>query len=122
MLSAPASIPATIALIFPCGFDPTEVDRWTFSATIAGRSHDSASRITGSKPAHDTRFGSSKTGAPPDHPCCSFTLSAFWIQINQDFSTPDSSVLKGTSTSDPSGYPLPIHGSRLSLDPWMGSG
>ena len=60
MLSAPASIPATIALIFPAGFDPIEVGRWTFSATIPGRSHASASRITGSRPAHDTRFGSSK--------------------------------------------------------------
>src|SRR5882672_6252273 len=60
MLSAPATIPATIALIFPAGFDPTEVDRWTFRATIPGRSHNSANRITGSRPAHDTRFGSSK--------------------------------------------------------------
>ncbi len=69
MLSAPATIPATIAESFPAGFDPIEVGRSTFSATIPGRSHDSASRITGSRPAHDTRFGSSNEARTTGVPC-----------------------------------------------------
>ena len=66
---------------------------------------------------HQTRAGHQvriiEDRRPTRPPCCSFTLSAFWIQINQDFSTPDSSVPEGTSTSNPPRDPLPIHGSRL---------
>lgn len=48
--------------------DPLSPDRCTPAATIPRRPADSASRITDSRPAHDTRFGSSNvacaTGAP----------------------------------------------------------
>jgi hypothetical protein len=100
MLSAPAAIPAMIEVNFPTGFTPADATLLDASDTRPAISSDrlvcSASAIAGTRPAQDTTFGSSKTDAPPDHPCCSFTLSAFWIQINQDFSTPDSSVPEGT--------------------------
>jgi hypothetical protein len=59
MLSAPASIPATTPVVFATGFGD---DVATCSATSSCRPADSASRITGTRPAADTRFGSSKTG------------------------------------------------------------
>ena len=55
--SAPATIPATSAGTFNRAFGDGTL---SFSATSPDSPHDSASTITGSSPAHDTKFGSSK--------------------------------------------------------------
>jgi hypothetical protein len=65
MLSAPAAMPATIVATLPPGFVPVEIPRSTRWSTSPVRSAFSASRITGTSPAHDTRFGSSKTALTP---------------------------------------------------------
>ena len=81
MQSAPAAIPAMIEVSFPAGFTPAEatldVLNLTRSAISSGRPARSANPITGTRPAHDTRCSSSKTGAARDHPSGSFTPSAF---------------------------------------------
>ena len=59
MESAPASMPATIPGIFRCAFAPTATVILRCSATRPARSQSWARRITGTSPAHDTRFGSS---------------------------------------------------------------
>ena len=59
MESAPASMPATIPGIFRCAFAPTATVTFRCSATSPARSQSWARRITGTSPAHDTRFGSS---------------------------------------------------------------
>lgn len=62
MLSAPTSIPATIVRNFAATFaDAT----FTPCANRAENPTDSANSSTGTKPAADTRFGSSKTGNNP---------------------------------------------------------
>jgi hypothetical protein len=50
-----ATIPATRARTFAAAFTPTV----TRSASSASSPHRRASAITGTSPAHDTRFGSS---------------------------------------------------------------
>jgi hypothetical protein len=39
---------------------------------------------------------------------------------DQDVDTPNSPTTEGTSTLKPAATLQPIHGSRLSLDPWTG--
>ncbi|GAA5034879.1 hypothetical protein GCM10023317_87790 [Actinopolymorpha pittospori] len=56
----------------------------TRSPTSSDRPARSANAITGTNPAHDTRFCSSNTGVARDHPYGSFTVSAFWIGLDQD--------------------------------------
>jgi hypothetical protein len=72
MQSAPAAIPAMIEPSLPAGFTPAEATLVVLIATLPATSPDrparSASAITGTKPAHDTRFSSSKTGVARDHP------------------------------------------------------
>ena len=83
MLSAPAAIPAMIVVIFPAGFTPAEATRTESNETRSLTSWDrpacSASAITGTNPAHDTRFSSSEIGVAVDHAGGSFTISAFWV-------------------------------------------
>jgi hypothetical protein len=59
MLSAPPIIPATIPGTFTCGFTPHRPPIPTCSSTRPARPARCASAITGTKPASDTRFGSS---------------------------------------------------------------
>ena len=59
MESAPASMPATIPGTFRCAFAATGPITFTCAATRPARSQRWARRITGTNPAHDTRFGSS---------------------------------------------------------------
>ena len=65
MLSAPAHIPAIRVASFGAGLaDPDLIlgsAMWTFSANNSGRPVCSASAITGTSPAHDTRLSSSNT-------------------------------------------------------------
>ncbi len=61
MESAPAIIPATIAATFNPAFAPTGPATFRCSATRTARSQSWARRITGTSPAHDTRFGSSNS-------------------------------------------------------------
>lgn len=58
MLSAPASIPLTTAAVFAAAFG----EGTDSPSSRPYRPADSASRSAGTKPAADTRFGSSKTG------------------------------------------------------------
>ena len=67
MLSAPAAIPAMIEVTFPAGFTPAEATRRLTRAGPASASSSdspacSASAITGTRPAHDTRWASSNSG------------------------------------------------------------
>jgi hypothetical protein len=57
--SAPAIIPATSEPIFTPGFAPTFAATCTCSTTKSSKPTFSASRSAGTKPACDTRFGSS---------------------------------------------------------------
>ena len=102
ILSAPAAIPATIEVILPAGFAPAEATLVEPTATLPETSSErparSANAITGTRPAHDTRFSSSKIGTARDHTSGSFTLSAFWLGPDQELNTPDSSDPEGTST------------------------
>ena len=81
MLSASAAIPAMIEVSFPAGFTPAEatldVRILTLSSINADKPARSASPISGARPAHDTRFSSSKTGVARDQTSGSFTVSAF---------------------------------------------
>ena len=67
MLSAPAAIPAMIEVSFPAGFTPAEATR------VSDANRDLlveqlrepgllGQPITGTRPAHDTRFSSSNSG------------------------------------------------------------
>jgi hypothetical protein len=82
MLSAPAAIPAMIDVNLPAGFSAADLTLVVLIATLPEISSDrparSASAITGTKPANDTRFSSSNNGVARDHSCGSFTISAFW--------------------------------------------
>src|SRR5665647_2511960 len=60
MLSAPATIPATSAPTFTTGFDPPDPGTRTWARARSCNPARSAKAMTGTKPAHDTRFGSSK--------------------------------------------------------------
>src|SRR5680860_494070 len=114
MQSALAAIPAMIEVTFPDGFTPAEATRveatFTRSAINCESPACSASAITGTRPASDTKCSSSNSGVALDHACDSFTASAFWFQIDQDLNTPDSSVPEGTSTS------ASPHGHRSAAD------
>jgi hypothetical protein len=92
MLSAPAAIPATIEVSLPAGFTAAEATLVALIATRpsinADRPACSASAITGTRPAHDTRFSSSNNGTARDQPCGSFTVSAFSDRVNQDSTLP----------------------------------
>lgn len=64
-----ATIPATTAAALRPGFDPVDRSGRTRPVTRPARPTCSASRITGTSPAHDTRFRSSNT-APVARPVC----------------------------------------------------
>jgi hypothetical protein len=119
MLSAPAAIPATIEVILPAGLDAADL---TLVAPIATRSSinsdnpaRSASAITGTRPANDTKFTSSNSGTARHEPCGNFTTGAFSDRVNQDFDTPDSLDPEGTFAINAPDNDLPVHGSRLSF-------
>jgi hypothetical protein len=91
MPSAPAAIPAMIEVSLPAGFAAAEATLVVVIATLLEISSDrpacSASAITGTRPAHDTRFSSSNSGVVRDQPSGNFTVSAFLDQLNQDLDT-----------------------------------
>src|SRR5665647_102278 len=60
MVSAPATIPATNAATFTSGFDPADPGTRTWARARSCSPARSARVMTGIRPAHDTRFGSSK--------------------------------------------------------------
>lgn len=59
MLSAPASIPPTTLVAFAVALADATLN---WSSRRSCRPADSANPSTGTRPATDTRFGSSKTG------------------------------------------------------------
>lgn len=77
----------------------------------------SASAITGTRPAHDTRFSSSNRASARDDLCHNLAESAFRQPLDQDLSNPHLCGSEGTSTHY---TPLPktqlIGGFRLSDD------
>ena len=68
MLSAPAAIPAMIAVSFPVGFAAPDFTRSQTNRTCSSSSRDnpacSANSSTGTRPAWDTRLSSSNTALP----------------------------------------------------------
>ena len=90
MLSAPHIMPAMIVVSFPAGFtapDATRVlGRSTRSPINRERPVCSANSNTGTKPAADTRFCSSKTADPAANVCDDCTENAFRHTDNRDLS------------------------------------
>jgi hypothetical protein len=66
MLSAPATIPPTSEATFNPEFAPLSVATDRRSSVSVRRPAASARAITGTSPADDTRFGSSKTAEVMD--------------------------------------------------------
>ncbi len=70
--SAPAAIPAMIEVTLAAGFTAADLTLVSVIETFAEISSDnsarSASAITGTSPANDTRFSSSKIGVARDKP------------------------------------------------------
>jgi hypothetical protein len=64
--SAPATIPATSAGTFTAAFTPPGVLSVSVPATRSARPTRPANATTGTRPAHDTRFGSSNTAETRD--------------------------------------------------------
>jgi hypothetical protein len=89
-----------IEVIFPAGFAPAEATLAALIATLAEISSDSparsASAITGTRPANDTRFSSSNSGVACDQAWDSCTESAFRCNGDQDFDNPDCPCTEGT--------------------------
>src|SRR5258707_27676 len=89
MQSAPHIMPAMIVVSFPAGLtapDRTRVlGRSTWSRINRERPVCSASSITGTRPAADTRFRSSKTADPTANVCDDCTGNAFRNADNYDF-------------------------------------
>jgi hypothetical protein len=59
--SAPAAMPATKAATFAPAFAPLSDGTLNWASASFCRPADSANRSTGTRPAADTRFGSSNT-------------------------------------------------------------
>jgi hypothetical protein len=99
-----------IEVNLPAGFTPADFTLVAWTATLLEISSDrparSASAITGTNPAYDTRFSSSNSGCARDQPSGSFTVSAFLDRANQDVDTPDSLDPEGTfSINAPTAQP-----------------
>ncbi len=62
--SAPATIPATSAVTFPPAFAPLSDGTVNSRSASSSSPASAASRITGTSPEADTRFGSSNLAAP----------------------------------------------------------
>lgn len=103
MQSAPAAIPAMIEVSLPTGFTPADLTRveamLTFSSISFDKPATSASAITGTSPACDTRCSSSKAGSVLSHGRDNLTDSAFPSGSDQCVNNTDSPCQKGTFTS-----------------------
>jgi hypothetical protein len=90
MLSAPHSMPAMIVVSFPAALTAPEttrvLGRSTCSLINRERPVCSASSMTGTKPAADTRFASSNTADPTVNVCDDCTGNAFRNRDDYDFS------------------------------------
>ena len=83
MLSAPAAMPATRPGIFRCGFTPAGLVIVTCSPARSARPHRCARAMTGTRPARDTRFGSSNdacvlAGSCDNRTCEVSSRSGLW--------------------------------------------
>jgi hypothetical protein len=119
MLSAPAVIPAMIELNFSAGYNPADATRGgsdvnvTRSATSSDSPACSASAITGTRPAHDTRFSSSNNGGRRPR-VRSVHFHRLLVPSDQDLDTPDSPTSQGISTSAPAASaPITAAGPRI---------
>ena len=90
MLSAPHSMPAMIEVSFPAALTAPEatrvLGRSTYSPINRERPVCSANSSTGTKPAADTKFGSSNTADPTLNVCDDCTGNAFRNRDDFDFS------------------------------------
>jgi hypothetical protein len=88
MLSAPATIPATSEAIFNPAFAPLSVGTLRYVSASSRRPAELANAITGTSPADDTRFGSSKSAEIAHglwHSCIyemPFVTARTWSQTN----------------------------------------
>ena len=69
MLSAPAAIPATSEESFNPAWAPLSVGTWTCSSASSRRPACSARAISGTRPATDTRLGSSNVAETTGRVC-----------------------------------------------------
>lgn len=97
-------MPATIELILPAGLVPVEAIGgaviFTCSVTRSDSPACSASAITGTSPAHDTRFSSSNRTTGPDHLCNNFTGSALRALRSETLDKPQYRSSEGTFVID----------------------
>jgi hypothetical protein len=119
MLSAPAHIPAISVASFGAEFaDPDLIFGsaiWTLSASSAGSAVCSASAITGTSPASDTRLSSSNTAESGVKLCETCTGSAFRVPVRLLCRNSNHPSSEGTFLiSTPHGLQRAIGGSRLS--------
>src|SRR5690625_3772118 len=109
--SAPAAMPPISAGTFRCTFaapSPDSVSRWPASAA---RSHRSASDITGTSPATDTRLGSSKTAETPCETC--IYRMPFLISDMEPLQVPSSQVRRAFVCYGTPSHPNQVGGSGL---------
>jgi hypothetical protein len=117
MLSAPHIMPAMIVVSLPAGLTAPEATRVLGSSTCSPINRErpvcSANSSTGTKPAADTRFGSSNTADPTANVCDDCTGNAFRNRDDVDFDNRYFSVQEAFSLfTHRSDHPL-IHGFRL---------
>ena len=90
MLSAPHIMPAMIVVSFPAALTAPEATRVLGRSTCSLNKRErpvcSASSMIGTKPAADTRFGSSNTADPTVNVCDDCTGNAFRNRDDYDFS------------------------------------
>src|SRR4030081_107036 len=94
MLSAPAAMPALMEVGFGVGLAAPDRIRGGPGTPRAPRAGSTppvcaASSITGTSPAHDTRFSSSNSAAPCHQLWDDLTESVLPIRINQVLNKPD---------------------------------
>ncbi|MDT5362786.1 MAG: hypothetical protein QOC69_4548 [Mycobacterium sp.] len=89
MQSAPHIMRAMIAVSFPAGLTAPEATRVLGTSTCSRINRErpvcSASSMTGTRPAADTRFRSSNTADPTANVCDDCTGNAFRNVDNYDF-------------------------------------
>src|SRR5712671_4217594 len=103
MLSAPAAIPATRHATFRSALTPHSPPGATWSATRSASPARSASVITGTRPACDTRFGSSKDACVFARPCNNRSGSGSTLLCPRPLRTGRASFPRTTAQASPGG-------------------
>src|SRR6478609_7784971 len=121
MLSAPADKPAMIEASFGVGFAAPDRTRSLVNQTCSSSNVDkpvcSASSITGTRPAQDTRFASSDAATPRCQSCDNLTESVLSTDANLVFSKPIFAGRRAPSSSHTPATTGSICGFRLRVIP-----